>query len=136
MDVGTSFGALNWLAILIATISSFVIGGVWYGPAFGRAWMKEHGFSEEDLGKRNMGKVFGFSLLLLLIAAINLAMFIGPGADVAFGGMAGFFAGFGWVSTLLGVLYLFEMTSLKLFFINAGYCTLTLTTMGIILGAF
>ena len=30
---------LNWLAILAATIAGFVIGGLWYGPLFGNAWV-------------------------------------------------------------------------------------------------
>jgi len=49
--------------------------------------------------------------------------------------MAGFFAGFGWVSTMLGILYLFEMKSLKAYLINAGYCIISLTIMGAVLGA-
>ncbi|HQU56998.1 MAG TPA: DUF1761 domain-containing protein, partial [Chitinophagaceae bacterium] len=41
-------GTINWLAVLVAGISSFVIGGIWYSPAlFGNAWMKENNLSEE-----------------------------------------------------------------------------------------
>jgi hypothetical protein len=135
MDITTAFESMNWLAVLVAAVSAFVIGGLWYGPLFGRAWMQAFGFTEEDLKQRSMPKTFGLSLLLALVAALILEMFIGPEADLVFGGMAGFFAGFGWVATLLGILYLFEMQSLKAYAINAGYCIIALTTMGIILGA-
>ena len=135
MDLATSFSSINWLSVLVAAISAFLIGGIWYGPLFGRAWMTEFNFTEDDLKQRSVPKTFGLSLLLAFIAALNLEMFIGVEAGVVFGTMAGFFAGFGWVATLLGILYLFEMQSLKAFLINAGYCVISLTLMGTILGA-
>lgn len=135
MNVATTFNEINWLLILIAAISSFVIGGIWYGSLFGKAWMKEFGFTTEDLKKRKLVKVFGTSLILMLIAAINLAMFIGTDTNISYGATAGFLAGLGWVGTLLGVIYLFEMRSFKAWLINAGYCIVSLTTMGAILGA-
>ena len=135
MDLATAFGNLNWLSIILAAVSSFVVGGIWYGPLFGRAWMNAFNFTEEDLKKRNIPFTFGMSLFLALIAAINLDMFIGPQATIGFGANAGFFAGLGWVATFLGILYLFEMQSLKAYLINAGYCILSLCIMGAILGA-
>ena len=135
MDLATAFENIHWLSVLVAAISSFLIGGIWYGPIFGKGWMTEFGFTEEDLKKRSMPKVFGLSLFLALVAALVLEMFIGAEADLIFGTIAGFFAGFGWVATMLGILYLFEMRSLKAYVINAGYCIVSLTIMGIILGA-
>ena len=135
MDLAASVGNINLLSVIVATLSSFLIGGIWYGPLFGKAWMKEFNFTEEDLKKRSIPKTFGFSILLAFIAAINLEMFIGSEADFTFGTMAGFLAGIGWVATFLGILYLFEMQSLKAYFINAGYCTISLTIMGAVLGA-
>lgn len=127
---------LNIWAILVAAVSTFLIGGLWYSPAvFGKAWMKENGFTEESLKGGNMAKIFGLAFFLGLIAAVNLAMFIGPDADVSFGAFAGFAAGFGWVATFVGTHYLFERKSFKLFLINAGYSVVALTVMGIIIGA-
>jgi len=135
MDMGTAFANINWLSIIVAGVSAFLIGGIWYGPLFGRAWMKEFGFTEEDLKQRNIPKTFGLSLVLALFAAINLDMFIGAEASLSFGAMAGLLAGIGWVATFMGIIYLFEMRSLAAFLINAGYCVIALTTMGAILGA-
>ena len=118
MDLTTALQNINWLSVMIAAISTFLIGGIWYGPLFGKAWME----------------AFGLSLLLAFIAALILEMFIGPEANMIFGSLAGFFAGFGWVATFLGILYLFEMQSMKVYLINAGYCVLSLTLMGLILG--
>ena len=135
MDLVTTFENINWLSVIVAAISSFLIGGIWYGPIFGKVWMTEFGFTEEDLKKRSIPKTFGLSLLLSFIAALVLEFFIGADTDLIFGAMAGFFAGFGWVATFLGILYLFEMKSYKAYLINAGYCIVALTVMGIILGA-
>jgi Protein of unknown function (DUF1761) len=127
---------LNIWAILVASLSTFLLGGIWYSPAvFGKAWMKENGFTEESLKGANMAKIFGLAFFLALISAVNLAMFVGPEADLSFGAFAGFAAGFGWVATFVGTHYLFERKSFKLFLINAGYSIVALTIMGIIIGA-
>ena len=34
---------LNWLAIVAAAVSAFVLGGLWYGPLFKNAWCREAG---------------------------------------------------------------------------------------------
>ena len=135
MDISTTLDNINWLSVIVASISAFVVGGIWYGPLFGMAWMKEFGFTEENLKKRSIPKTFGLSLFLSFIAALNLEMFIGAEADLIFGTMAGLLAGIGWVATMIGIIYLFEMKSMKAFLINAGYCVIALTLMGLILGA-
>ncbi len=80
-----------------------------------------------------MGLVFGFSLLLSLIMAFNLAMFIGK-EDLSFGTTAGFLAGFGWVALSIGIISLFEKRPLKYALINGGYMVVAFTVMGAILG--
>lgn len=57
-------GSINWLAVLVAGISSFVVGGIWYSPGlFGKAWMKDNGLTEDDVKKGNKGKIFGWTLI-------------------------------------------------------------------------
>jgi drug/metabolite transporter (DMT)-like permease len=97
--------------------------------------MRENGFTEEQLKNSNMMKIFGLSFLLGLIAAVNLAMFMGPEDRPAMGALWGFLAGFGWVATFIGTHYLFERKSFKLFLINAGYSIVALTVMGVIIAA-
>ena len=127
---------LNIWAILVATVSAFVLGGLWYSPAvFGKAWQRANGFGETPPAT-NMGKVFGISFILTLIMAINLAMFLNaPTTTTAFGAAAGFAAGFGWVAMGIGVVSLFERRPWSYVFINGGYLTVALTMMGAILGA-
>ncbi len=131
MDLST----LNYFAIFVAALSTFLIGGLWYSPIlFAKSWMVENGFSEEELKGANMGKIFGLSFILQLIIAFNLAAFLGGEQDLAWGLMAGALAGIGWVATSFGVTYLFERKSMKLFMINAGYHIVSFIIMGGILG--
>jgi uncharacterized membrane protein len=135
MDMQNAFHNLNWLAIIVAAVSAFMLGGLWYSPLmFVKRWMKETGITQESTKNANMLKLFGFSFILSFIASFFLAMFIGAGAGGSFGALAGFMAGFGWVLTFLGIIYLFESRSLALFLINAGYSVVSLTIMGFIIG--
>lgn len=126
----------NIWAVLVAALSTFLIGGLWYSPAvFGKAWMRENGFTEEGMKNSNMVKIFGLAFFLALIAAVNLAMFMGPEDKPEMGALWGFLAGFGWVATFVGTHYLFERKSFRLFLINAGYSIVSLTLMGVIIAA-
>ena len=42
MDV---MGSINTLAVLVAAMTGFVIGGLWYGPIFRTPWMKYSGMT-------------------------------------------------------------------------------------------
>jgi len=130
MDLST----LNWLAVLVATLSTFVIGALWYGPIFGKIWMKEQGFTEEDLKNANMGKIYGTAFVLEFIMAFNLAMFIGPEAGVGTSIFYAFLAGFGWIAMAIGVNYLFNSRTLRLWFIDAFYFVICFVIMGAIYG--
>ena len=135
MDMQNAFQNLNWLAIFVAAVSAFILGGLWYSPLmFVKRWMKETGITEESTKKNNMLKVFGLSFLLSLIASFFLAMFIGPKAGAGFGALAGFMAGIGWVFTFMGISYLFESRTLAHFLINAMYSVVSLSIMGFIIG--
>ncbi len=136
MNMQNAFQNLNWLAIIVAAVSAFVLGGLWYSPLmFVKRWMKETGITEENTKNTNMIKVFGLAFLLSLIASFFLAMFIGNEATAGFGAMAGFMAGLGWVFTFMGISYLFESRTLAHFLINAMYSIVSLTIMGLIIGA-
>ena len=135
MDGNDPISTLNWLAVLVAALSTFILGGLWYGPLFGRAWMRASGMTEEKAKQGNPGRIFGISFVLQLMAAAVLGMFIGPQADLAFGLMAGGSAGLFWVAGALGVVYLFEQRPLSHWTVNAGYCIVSFLIMGGILGA-
>ena len=137
-------GTLNWWAILVAGISAFVLGGVWYSPAlFGKAWMKENNMTVDNVQNGNKSKIFGWAFVLTLIMAANLGMFLAdpatpcpgsPKADISWGATAGFLAGI-WVFCGIAIVALFEHKTARYIFINGGYCVLALVLMGAIIGA-
>jgi hypothetical protein len=128
---------VNWIAVLAAAASAFVLGGLWYSPVmFGRAWMAANNFGEQDLRKGSMGKIFAIAFVLSLVMSANLAMFLAqPTTTASWGATAGFLAGFGWVALGIAVIALFERRSWKYVVINAGYMTVAFVLMGLILGA-
>jgi hypothetical protein len=125
---------VNYLAVIAAAVATFALGGLWYSPAlFGKAWQREAGVSEERMKSANMTLIFGLTFVLSLIAAWVFALFLGPRPPMALGLGAGFSAGLCWVAASLGINYLFERKSLKLFLINGGYHTLQFTIIGLVL---
>ena len=135
MDFQSAFTQLNWLAVIVAALSTFVLGFVWYSLLFGSIWMKASGMTEEKAKQGNMAKTFGGAFLLSFVAALNLGMFLGPQSDMMFGIAAGAATGIGWVAPAIGVVYLFEQRSLALWLVNAGYWSVSFIVMGAILGA-
>ncbi len=127
---------INYLAVFVAGISGFAIGAVWYSPLlFSKIWARECGLSEEKLKSANMFQIFGTTFILLMIQSFNLAAFLGTEQDIVWGMTAGALAGIGWVVTSIGILFLFERRSFKLFLIDAGYLSVVFIVMGAILGA-
>jgi hypothetical protein len=126
---------VNWLAVIAAAVSSFVLGGLWYSALFAKAWQNAAGLSDGQIKSGNMPLIFGGSFVLALIASASFAVFLGSEADAMTGAMYGFTAGLCWVSASFGINYLFERKGLTLFLINGGYHTLQFTLIGLILGA-
>lgn len=125
---------VNWIAVVAAAVSAFVLGGVWYGPLFGKKWMELVGLSEEQAKSANMGKVFGGAFALSLIAAFVFAMFLGPKPGVEFATAAGASAGLCWVAATFGINYLFAQRPFGLWLIDGGYATLQFTLYGLVIG--
>ncbi|MBP6687479.1 MAG: DUF1761 domain-containing protein [Lacibacter sp.] len=137
--------SINWLAVLVAGISAFVLGGVWYSPLlFGKAWMNENKLTEEDVKKGNATKIYGWAFVLSLLMAANLAMFLADTpaectgncaqkTDIVWGTIAGFLAGI-WPFCGIAVVGLFEHKSARYIFINGGYLLVALILMGAIIG--
>ena len=125
---------INWLAVLVAAVASFLLGAVWYSNAlFGKVWQREAGVSDEKLKQGNMAKIFGLTLILAFLAAWNVANFLGPRPSVLFGTLVGASAGLLWVASSFGIQYLFERKSFKLFLINGGYHTFQFAIIGLVL---
>jgi Protein of unknown function (DUF1761) len=129
-----AMGQINYLAVLAAAVSAFVLGGLWYGPLFGKAWMHASGATPEDMGKGHGAKVFIVSFLWALLGAWFFAMFLGAAPALAFATAVGFGTGLIWIAGSFGINYQFEGKPAKLLLVNGGYHTVQYTLYGVILG--
>ncbi len=134
------FGNINYLAVLVATIAAFALGALWYSkPLFAKAWMKEVGLTEEDAAKSGVAKTMAFSFLLFLIMCFGLAYLIQGHGNDEIGWLSGLFHGLlmgvVFVGCSMGINYLYQMKSFKLWLIDTLYQVIALGVMGLILGA-
>ena len=130
---------VDYLAVLIAAVASMIIGYVWYGPLFGKQWMKLSGVTQGDIeaGKKDMPKTYGLMYISAAVMAYVLSAFIyyAGATDMVAGAMVGFWAWLGFVATVLLGGVLFEKKSLDLYYLNSGYNLVTLVVMGAIIAA-
>ena len=130
----------NFWELIVAALSTFVIGFIWYGKAlFGRSWQDLVGLSDEDIKNSNMALIFSLTFLLNFVIAAFLSFFteiaMMLGSNAILGGLFAALLCIGFVVTTFGINYLFARKSLRLFFIDAGYMVVCFFVMGLIIGA-
>ena len=125
---------LNWLAIVAAAVSAFVLGGLWYGPLFKHAWCLEAGM-DPNAQPKHPARVFGTAFVAALVAAFGFAWFLGPAPALIPAIHAGVMVGAMYVATSFAINYAFAQRSFKLWLIDGGYHTLQFGLYGAILGA-
>ena len=121
-------------SVVVAAVTTFVVGGLWYGPLFSKPWMALTGVTEEMAAQSNMIRTFGLAFVMQLIAASGLAVLIGSDSTVVDGALTGLAVAVAFVATSSAVNDLFEMRQLKLWIINASYNLVGFTAMGAIIG--
>jgi len=131
------FPTINWLAVLVATVAAFMLGGLWYGPLFGKQWQRRNHLSDQQIASANMAMIFGPAFVMILVQAVLFAILLVPLAPVTLlrGLCLGIVIGLGFASTSLAVNYLFARKSIQLYAIDMGYITLQFTVLGGVLGA-
>jgi uncharacterized protein DUF1761 len=128
------FETFNWWAILVSTVLAFVLGGLWYGPLFGQAWMQAMGKTEEDI--EPTPAPFIISFFTALLTAVVLAWLIGALQVTTWlgGASIGLVTGIGFIATAMASDTAFCGWGMKLFVIQAGYRVLYSILMGAVLG--
>ena len=71
----------NWIAVVVGAIFNLVLGGLWYGPLFGKVWLGVIGKKQEDI--QSSATMYMLPLLAGLAGAYVLATMIsGLGINV------------------------------------------------------
>lgn len=124
-------GDMNLLTIVLAALAFFVVGAIWYGVLFGKAWQRAAGLSDEQLKSGNMALIFGLTLAFELLIALVLAhQFAMTGASdraimmisIGFGAFV--------MTPAIGINYLYQRKNGTLFAIDAGHFVLGMAAMG------
>ena len=131
---------INYLAVLLATLSSFVVGMVWYSrPLFGATWMGMVGMTDAKQ-KKGMAKALAISLVASFLMAYILAhvtflsnsyfsnSFLQDALTTAF------WLWLGLSATTIVRQDAFEQRRMKLTAITLGSNLATLLVMGLIIG--
>ncbi len=136
-----NFTNINLLAVLAASVFSFILGGLWYTVLFGKLWQKEVKLTEEQLNNTNYLKTYGGSFVCIFLMMLFLAVLLKRlgifGSNQWFeAAKVGLSVGLFFVCTSTAINYLYEFKSLKLFLINTGYQAVFLTLGAVILAFF
>lgn len=133
---------INYLAVLASALLSMVVGSIWFGPLFGKPWMKLMGFGKEgmkNMKPNDMMKLYGIQLIGSLFMAFVLAhslifakTYLGE-TGVSAGLQTGFWNWAGFVAPVTLGSVLWEGKSWKLWLLNNGYYLFLLLCMGVLL---
>ena len=131
---------INYIAVAIATITSYVLGFAWYHWAvFGEAWANALGITKEEADNtEGLGGAFIMSLISGLTKTLCVAILIAATniSGVLNGAIFGTVVAAVFIFTSLGYYNGFARTSSKLTFINSAHSIVELTIIGAIIGVF
>lgn len=130
--------SINYLAILTSGIVMMILGYLWYGPVFGKAWGKMVGVSEKEMKEmrgsdmvRSYGLMFISTLVLSYVYDHVLIAFQSGSISMALQGA--FWAWLGFIATTQLGKVLWEKKPWKLYVIDTGYYLVSLVLVGIVL---
>lgn len=125
---------INILAVVVAALSTFLVGGLWYSPVlFGNLWNQANG-SQGKAGQGHPARVFGLSFLSALIAALAYALIMPVPATFLDAALQGLLVGAGIVGMAFSINYQFANRNATLLMIDGGYHALQFCLYGIIIG--
>ncbi len=121
---------MNWLAIGLGTLAFFVIGALWYGLLFGKAWQRETGITEPPQGA-GVATVMGLTLLAEFVVVLlvgHMFDFLDPEPHGKM--MLAVGLGLAVMTPALAINYLHQRKSLTLFLIDASHFVVGMAAVG------
>lgn len=133
---------INWVAVLLAAVSSMVVGAVWYAkPVFGRRWMRLTGLTDETL----RGSAVLPLIITFVVSFFTAAVLAGSAALAQHFYEGSFFLNVVLTSVILWIGFtaarmithdLFERRNSSLTVLNLAHELVTVIVMGLVIGAF
>jgi hypothetical protein len=143
------FPPVNYLAVLVAAILMFILGGLWYSPVlFVKKWLALQDKTEEQMRAQaaaaNMPLMYASAFLTALITAWVMAHILGHitaavdpymSPSLAHGAMFGFVCWLGFAAPTSYATALFSGKPKQLWLIDSSYNLVSFMLAGAILGA-
>lgn len=132
---------VNWLAVLVAGVAAFMLGGAWYSALFGKLWMRLQGWSDEKVAemKKTMspGKFLGgmMACCLVLAVAVEFLVVALNLTTATAGACLGSILWLGPAGANAMMVHIASHRRMGLYLIDAGYQFVCLVTQGMILAA-
>jgi hypothetical protein len=125
---------LNYIAIIAAALSAFILGGIWYSPkVFGKTWQLASGMNN-DSKKPHTAGIFVVAFVFALLSALAFAVFASSATSLAEYIHLSLIVGVLFVATSFAINYLFAGRHVKLLLIDAGYHIVQFLLYGLIIG--
>lgn len=128
---------INYMAVLVAAVASFLLGWLWHGPLFGKQWMAMMGFTPDSMKAMKMkpGTAIAWGFASLLVMAYVLAHFAAAwrAAGVAGAFQLAFWVWLGFIAMVHLGSVLWEGRSFKLYLFNVVYQFAVLFLMALVL---
>jgi Protein of unknown function (DUF1761) len=127
----------NYIAVVVAAVVYWLLGAVWYGFLFSKAWMDLEQLSPERAASVNLVLTYVITFVLNLVIAFVLAQICAwRNANTAARGAAlGILIWIGFIGPVTYTTHMYEVRPVQLFAINEFYSLVGLALMGAILGA-
>jgi len=133
---------VNWLAVVLAAVSSMVVGSIWYMPkVFGNSWMK---MTKSKMGKGASGGKMAWMYISVFVASLLTAYILAHVTFLSnqfFGHSylvdalsTAFWLWLGFTATRLYVHDTFEERRKLLTFLNSMHELATVLVMAVIIG--
>jgi hypothetical protein len=133
---------INYWAVLAGAFASMIIGTLWYGPLFGKTWIRLSGFTKEQMGsakKKGMANEYVMAFISSLLMSYVLANTIVitnrylPTSDVLGALAIALWAWLGFVFPVTLSNVLWGGKSIKLWALESSYYLVTLSVISIII---
>lgn len=133
---------INWIAVALATISTMVVGSVWYSrPVFGKVWQKLIGKTDKELSAMGWWPIpvtvavsFITSFVLAHLIFLSHAYFDNSWMQDAL--TTGFWVWLGFIAARFITHDAFEGRRKKLTILNILHEFVTIIVMALIIGLF
>ncbi len=126
---------INYLAVAVAAVAAYIIGWLWYGPFFGKPWLKLSGIKE--FKPAAVPIILGLIGVFLMSWVFDQALIFVGGylkmTGICFALIGAFINWIGFIAPVTLGTVIYEKKPWSLWILNNAYWLISLIVIGIIL---